>query len=88
MILIETPLEDIPDFLMENLVIPTPFPDEKINLSSTCPKDMPAISWSNDSRSIYTLYSHLDTKPLFKKGDVVTCGQQIGAVGLIRKYCC
>lgn len=82
MIMIETPLSSLSPDLLKVIPIPTPIPEENIELFSTCSKDMLPIDWSEGIKSIYILYSHLETKPEFKAGDLIACGQQIGAVGI------
>lgn len=82
MILIETPLNALSTDLIRSLSIPTPIPEENIDAWSTCAKDMSPIAWSEDSKSLYLLYSHLESRPDFQVGDAVGCGQIIGAVGI------
>ncbi len=81
-ILIETPLELVGDGLREKLTLPTPIPQREIDLFSTCSKEMPAISWSGDMKSLYVLYAHLAEKPAFQMGETVACGETIGKVGI------
>lgn len=82
MILIETPLSLLSVDLVQSLPLPTPIPEKSIEMWSTCDKNIAPITWSDDSKSIYILYSHLQSKPDFQVGDTVACGQQIGAVGI------
>lgn len=87
MILIETPLDQLPDGILPPSFVPTPIPEENILLFSPCETNplyskMVPVKWSESSRSLYTLYSHLQEKPDFEVGDNITCGRIIGAVGV------
>lgn len=82
MILIETPLSMVSEEFIQSIALPTPIPQENIEAFSTCDKDMTSISWSADKKSIYSLYAHLESKPDFQTGDWVSCGEQIGAIGI------
>lgn len=87
MILIETPLEWLADDLLPMNAIPTPIPDGNIDMFNPCTHDplytgLAPIEMSNQSRSLYTLYSHLLQKPTYEPGDMVGWGEVIGAVGL------
>ncbi len=82
MILIETPLSMLSPELLQALPLPTPIPEESIEMWNPCDKEIAPIPWSKDSKSIYILYSHLESRPDFQIGDAVACGQQIGAVGI------
>lgn len=87
MIMIETPLDQLPDGILPSTPLPTPIPKENITLFSPCEtnplfSDMVPVKWSESSWSLYTLYSHLQEKPDFEIGDNITCGQTIGAVGI------
>ncbi len=82
MIIIETPLIGLTPELLASISMPTPIPQQNIEAWSTCDKEMTPISWSEDTKSIYILYSHLESKPAFEPGDTVECGQVIGAVGI------
>lgn len=87
MILIETSLELLPENILPMAAYPTPIPAENVAMFSPCTQDplysaMTPIEMSTDTRSLYTLYSHLKDKPALKTGDLVACGQTIGAVGI------
>lgn len=87
MILIETPLEILQNITMPTGFLPTPIPAENIALFDPCAQnplfeDMLPIQMDQQQKAIYTLYSHLQEKPDFEVGDVVSCGQIIGAVGI------
>ncbi len=82
MMIIETQLSQLSPELLASISLPTPIPQQSIDAWSTCDKEMAPISWSEDEKSLYILYSHLENKPDFKPGDAVECGQTIGAVGI------
>lgn len=82
MMIIETPLSQLSPELLVSISLPTPIPQQSIDAWSICDKEMTPITWSEDEKSLYILYSHLEYKPEFKPGDVVECGQTIGAVGI------
>lgn len=87
MILVETPLEWVDDTVLPTGAIPTPIPQDNIDMFSPCANDplyanIAPIEMSTDSRSLYVLYSHLQDKPAYTPGDMVSCGEIIGAVGL------
>ncbi len=82
MILIETPLSMLSGELLQSIPVPTPIPEKSLDLWSTCDRQMTPIPMSDDSKSLYILYAHLDSKPDLQVGDAVACGQQIGAVGI------
>ena len=81
MILIETPLQDLSPELQALIKIPQPYPDEEIKTHSTCQPDQSRISWSDTAKSIYSLYAHMQAPSTLKPGDIVQCGELIGAIG-------
>ena len=87
MILIETPMEMLPDGILPPGVLPTPIPAENIALFDPCAQNplfenSPPIQMDVQHRSVYSLYSHLKDKPPFEVGNMVTCGQTVGSVGI------
>jgi murein DD-endopeptidase MepM/ murein hydrolase activator NlpD len=80
-LLIETPLDAIPQDWIERMPIPTPAPTLPFTSPLTCPPYDPDPAWDTSERSMYLLYAHLNLPPEFKPGDTVECGQQIGEVG-------
>jgi murein DD-endopeptidase MepM/ murein hydrolase activator NlpD len=83
-IIIETPLDQIPANWTFSLQLPAPAPTvEPPKIILTCPKitSDPNLDLDLASRSLYLLYAHLDQPPSMAIGDMVSCGQQIGAVG-------
>jgi len=85
-ILIETPLDGISADLINILVLPTPIPQENLDLVQPCIsdplfKDIPPLEMSDSSKSLYVLYAHLLEEPVLKIGEEVFCGQKIGFVG-------
>ena len=85
-ILIETPLERISPAMLGSLSLPTPIPQQNIDIIQPCVsnplfKDMEPIRMSDSEKSIYILYAHLIEPPTFKVGDEITCGEGIGKAG-------
>ena len=78
-ILIETPLEDLPNSLQEQLLLGyQPVPDDP-HYRLYCPEvPPPALT---GEYSVYHLYAHMQNKPQNKNGDHITCGQSLGTVG-------
>ena len=80
MLIIETPLSLLPEGWPARLDLPQPQPPLPENPRLTCPPvDLPG--WESAHRSLYLLYAHLDQPPSYIFGDVVDCGEVIGAVG-------
>lgn len=82
-LIIETPLDKIPNSWIDQLqppaISPTVIPDSRL----TCPKveNDPFLLLDINQRSLYVLYAHLNQLPLVEIGEKVDCGQQIGEVG-------
>ena len=81
MVLIETPLTAISPDLLAKIQIPQPYSGEEIKAHSPCAQDQTPISLSKNSKSIYTLYAHMQNPSALKAGDEVQCGELIGAIG-------
>lgn len=80
-VVIETPLEELPEEWWQAAEIPTPAPTTPSLSALTCPSGPePAIA-DPDRRSLYILYAHLKAPPAFSMEDGVNCGQQIGTIG-------
>jgi len=81
MIIVETPLERLPESWLEMLALPEPgmiaTPDGRVN----CPALPVTPEWDNSQRSLYVLYAHLNQPALLTVGEAVTCGETIGEVG-------
>jgi len=85
-VLIETPIENISAIWLNSLALPTAIPQENLELIRPCDSDpvfqgMVPIKWNADAKSVYVLYAHLLEIPTVRFGDIVNCGQEIGAVG-------
>jgi murein DD-endopeptidase MepM/ murein hydrolase activator NlpD len=78
-LLVETPLEGLPNDLPAALGLSEPAPTPIPNLVLTCPDVVPK-NWQA-SQSLYLLYAHLQKAPAFQPGDPLTCGQALGFVG-------
>ncbi len=85
-IIIETPLDRVSADVTKMLTLPTPIPQENLDLVKPCDsdplfKDLTPLKMSDSSKSLYVLYAHLLEKPSLESGEVVACGQEIGLVG-------
>ena len=83
-VIIETLLDQIPPNWISSLQLPALAPTvEPPKIILTCPKIAQDTNLDLDlsKRSLYLLYAHLDQPPTLEIGDLVSCGQQIGAVG-------
>jgi murein DD-endopeptidase MepM/ murein hydrolase activator NlpD len=80
-LLVETLLEALPSSWFETLDLPAPAPTLAAVPALTCPP-IDALEYDPQSRSLYLLYAHLEAPPGFEPGQPVTCGQEIGAVGM------
>ena len=78
-LLVETPLEGLPNSLPAALGLTEPASTPIPNLALTCP-DVVQKNWKA-GQSLYLLYAHLQQAPTFLPGDPITCGQAIGIVG-------
>jgi hypothetical protein len=78
-ILIETPLSDLPKDLQEELAtLYQPLPDN-VQYQGECPQfNLPEFV---DELSIYTLYAHQEEKPNYLAGESIPCGSLLGTVG-------
>jgi murein DD-endopeptidase MepM/ murein hydrolase activator NlpD len=82
MVMIETPLDDLPIDLPINLNLPTPAPTLDLSQNPlTCPTAVGPTFVIGEKRSLYLVYAHLYMDPSVKPGDRVICGQNIGEVG-------
>jgi murein DD-endopeptidase MepM/ murein hydrolase activator NlpD len=82
MVIIETPLENIPPNWLASVFVPTPsaaMPADGRMVN--CPADPAVMPGTGPGRSLYLLYAHLREPSPLKTGEVVACGQSIGAVG-------
>jgi hypothetical protein len=80
-VLIETPLEQIVSLESAGLPVPTLAPTLAPRSALTCPAFTNPPAWDASARSVYLLYAHLQAPVDLQVGDVVTCGQPLGAVG-------
>lgn len=78
-IMLETPLDLLPNWLAEKLMsgyLPVP---EDPNYRLNCPPiDAPI---HNGEYSVYHLYAHMEARPTFMPGDWISCGESLGTVG-------
>jgi murein DD-endopeptidase MepM/ murein hydrolase activator NlpD len=82
MLIIETPLENIPAVWLQAVAVPTPAPviaaDARM---ANCPSEPASMPGTGPGRSLYLLYAHLRDPAPVQVGEEITCGQQIGVVG-------
>jgi murein DD-endopeptidase MepM/ murein hydrolase activator NlpD len=79
-VLIETPLEELPSGWLDEGGFPTLAPTLQPLPALTCPTAQP-LDWDFTTRSLYTLYAHLQEPPALERGETVACGQALGAIG-------
>jgi murein DD-endopeptidase MepM/ murein hydrolase activator NlpD len=78
-ILIETPLQNLPDSLQETLLRTyQPIP-ENVVYQGVCPKFSPPEH--TGEMSLYHLYAHLEAPAPFQPGNPIACGERLGTVG-------
>jgi murein DD-endopeptidase MepM/ murein hydrolase activator NlpD len=80
-LLIETVLEGMPREWVEQLNLPAPGISPEVVPALTCPVVSATPEWNLESTSLYLLYAHLQRPSELRVGDVVECGQVIGAIG-------
>jgi murein DD-endopeptidase MepM/ murein hydrolase activator NlpD len=80
-LLVETPLENLPQDWVLNLELPRPVATPQVRSALTCPASPLEPDWDADNESLYLLYAHLQTSPNVKVGDQVNCGQEAGVIG-------
>ncbi len=81
MVIIETPLTEIPTSWREQSPMPTREPLQTPDPALTCPTGTDHFDANSKELSVYLLYAHLDQPVDLKVGDQVACGQVIGGVG-------
>jgi murein DD-endopeptidase MepM/ murein hydrolase activator NlpD len=86
-IIIETPMDSLPESWLHANKLPTPAPTLNNHPILTCPKvdysDFSIYSYPVEQadRSIYLMYAHLAGPIELNPGDPVHCGQKIDAMG-------
>ena len=79
-ILIETPVKDLPSTWLDLLNLPQ-FLNPHANRSAlTCPDQLDPPG-DLSQRSLYLLYAHMLAPPDQEAGQIVTCGEVLGAIG-------
>lgn len=81
MIIIETPLEQIPFNIQVKSLFPTIAPTAVNDGRLSCPASGPSPTYSPVGRSLYILYAHMKNAPTLHVGDSVSQCQEIGQVG-------
>jgi murein DD-endopeptidase MepM/ murein hydrolase activator NlpD len=82
LVLIETPLNELPSGWLERLKLPAPGFNFRSTSALTCPTSTPAPSWNRTEQSLYILYAHMKAPPALKTGDTPSCGAVLGAIGM------
>ncbi len=81
-ILIVSLEENLPEYLISNILSSKePFPWD-LNTSLTCPEGWKSPPEKQEKLGLYTLYAHLLDTPGQKIGDFVKPGDKIGAIGM------
>lgn len=82
MIIVETPLDHLPDKWKQQGLIPTLAPTVSSSGGLSCPAngELPTYDLNGD-RSLYILYAHLLDPPIYEVGDVISSCEVIGKVG-------
>jgi murein DD-endopeptidase MepM/ murein hydrolase activator NlpD len=81
MVIVETPIEDVPLALLALHPLPTRQGLATPDSALFCPPGDDGFSTSVDGLSFYVLYAHLKDPVSFKIGDPIDCGQALSAVG-------
>lgn len=81
-LIIETPLDSLPESGLLELPLPTPAPTLLAQPVLTCPTPEGVLPWTNKSRSLYLIYAHLLEPPSLQSGELIACGEPIGKVGM------
>lgn len=81
MILIETPFTQVDPGFLATIPQPTPLPPSIYTIDERCPVNGTPVTWNLQKKSLYVLYAHLAQEPDFSKGDIVSCGQNLGLAG-------
>lgn len=80
-VVIETPLEAMPEDWWQPIGIPTPGPTLAPRSALTCPPGPDPEFADPNRRSLYILYAHFEAPPALALEDQVSCGQQLGTIG-------
>jgi murein DD-endopeptidase MepM/ murein hydrolase activator NlpD len=80
-VLIETPLNNLPENWLTQFTIPTIAPTLAPLPALNCPQSLPVLD-NKHSRSIYILYAHFQETPGLRIDDNISCGEVIGKVGM------
>ncbi len=79
-VMVETPLDVVPQNLLQAIKIPSQPVGALINNKLNCP-DLTQDQWNTTSKSLYTLYGHLIQPAPFNNNDQIESGQTLGYVG-------
>jgi murein DD-endopeptidase MepM/ murein hydrolase activator NlpD len=79
-LLVETPLEELPQVWLSRLPVPSPAPTLEPRSALTCPQ--PFTNYDDTgNRSLYLLYAHMQAPAELQLGDPLRCGEVLGAIG-------
>lgn len=81
MLMIETPLDSLPEDWVATLDLPDPVQPLPGNPRLNCPPKADLPPWDSSSRSLYLLYAHLLEPAPFSIDDPIASGDPIGFVG-------
>jgi murein DD-endopeptidase MepM/ murein hydrolase activator NlpD len=79
-VIIETPLDQLPQEWMDQIAVPTPAPTIPPAGALFCPPE-PIDYTARPGRSLYLLYAHFSQPAPLSVGQTVACGENIGLVG-------
>jgi hypothetical protein len=80
-IMVETPLETLPDGWRAQAQLPTPAPTLPPHPALTCPQVDLGLGLNYEKRSLYLLYAHMQSPVAYQLGDAITCGARLGEIG-------
>jgi murein DD-endopeptidase MepM/ murein hydrolase activator NlpD len=80
-IMIETPLKTLPIEWLDQQQVPTTAPTLPPHPALTCPQVDLDFNLSNENRSFYVLYAHMQAPADYQLGDSLDCGALLGHIG-------
>lgn len=80
-LLVESRLDSLPVDWLARLALPGHEESPSAGTTLTCPEPSIEPEWDNENYSLYLLYAHLQSPPVFELGDEIGCGQMVGRIG-------
>ena len=80
-LIIETPLDGLPNDWLDSIAFPTPAPTLPFNGPLTCPDVNLHLALAAQRRSVYLVYAHMQAAPSLQAGNTVACAQPLGKIG-------